>query len=87
MRVDIYSDNICPWCFIGKRHFDRAVRELGLEDVQVRWRPYQLYPRIPSAGVPRREFMRARLGDASTLNYFGLIPGCHRVEMLSLYGK
>ena len=57
MRVDIYSENICPWCFIGKRHFDRAVRELGLEDVQVRWRPYQLYPRIPSAGVPRREFM------------------------------
>ena len=65
MRVDIYSDNIYPWRLIGKRHFDRAVRELGLEDVQVRWR---------------------RLGDA-TLNYFGLIPGCHRVEMLSLYGK
>lgn len=62
MQVDIYSDNICPWCYIGKKNFDRAVARLGLETVQPRWHAFQLYPQIPAGGVPRREFMRARFG-------------------------
>ncbi|WP_279246659.1 DsbA family oxidoreductase [Candidatus Litorirhabdus singularis] len=62
MRIDIYSDNICPWCFIGKRHLDMAARNLGLTNLDTRWHAYQLYPQIPMDGVPRKEFMRARFG-------------------------
>lgn len=64
MRIDIYSDNICPWCYIGKKHLDQAVKELGREDIEVRWHPYQLYPQIPADGVDREEFMRARFGES-----------------------
>lgn len=63
MRIDIYSDNICPWCFIGKRHLDAAIGNLGLTDLDIRWHAYQLYPQIPMDGVPRKEFMRARFGS------------------------
>jgi predicted DsbA family dithiol-disulfide isomerase len=64
MRIDIYSDNICPWCFIGKRHLDAATRNLGITDLDVRWHAYQLYPQIPMDGVPRKEFMQARFGSS-----------------------
>jgi predicted DsbA family dithiol-disulfide isomerase len=63
MKIDVYSDNICPWCYIGKKHLDQAIAELGREDIEVRWHPYQLYPQIPPDGVDRKEFMRARFGD------------------------
>ena len=63
MKVEIVSDNICPWCFIGKHNFDQAVGNLGLEDIQVQWKAYQLYPQLPPEGVPRKAFMRARFGD------------------------
>lgn len=65
MQVDIYSDNICPWCYIGKKNFDQALASLQLPSVEVRWHPFQLYPQIPAAGVPRKEFMRARFGSGS----------------------
>ena len=64
MHVDIYSDNICPWCYIGKKNFDRALANLQLEQVEVRWHAFQLYPQIPASGVPRKEFMRARFGSS-----------------------
>jgi predicted DsbA family dithiol-disulfide isomerase len=63
MQVDIYSDNICPWCYIGKKNLDRALANLQLEDVELRWHAFQLYPQIPAGGIPRKEFMRARFGS------------------------
>jgi predicted DsbA family dithiol-disulfide isomerase len=63
MRIDIYSDNICPWCYIGKKHLDQAVENLGLTGLDIRWHAYQLYPQIPADGVPRKEFMKARFGS------------------------
>ena len=65
MRIDIYSDNICPWCYIGKRHLDVAIQELGMTGVELRWHAYQLYPQIPRGGVPRDEFLRARFGESA----------------------
>ncbi len=64
MRIDVYSDNICPWCYIGKKHLDQAIEDLGREDIEVRWHPYQLYPQIPPEGVDRESFMRARFGES-----------------------
>ncbi|MCU0261343.1 MAG: DsbA family oxidoreductase [Ilumatobacteraceae bacterium] len=49
--VDVWSDVVCPWCYIGKRRFERAVEQLrGEIDVEVRFRPYQLDPRAPAVG-------------------------------------
>jgi predicted DsbA family dithiol-disulfide isomerase len=65
MHIDVYSDLICPWCFIGKRRFDAVLATPVGEGVWVRWRPFQLYPRMPDEGVDRETFMRARFGDSA----------------------
>lgn len=63
LEVEIFSDVICPWCFIGKRRLDAVLTtELG-DDVVVRWRPFQLYPNIPLEGVDRAELLQRRYGD------------------------
>jgi len=64
-RLDVYSDVICPWCFIGKQHMQRALRTLGDEGLTfaVTWRPYQLNPDMPAGGVVRDDYQRAKFGS------------------------
>jgi predicted DsbA family dithiol-disulfide isomerase len=51
--VDVWSDVVCPWCYIGKRRFERAVEELlGEIDVRITYRPFQLDPSAPTVGTP-----------------------------------
>ncbi len=62
LSIEIFSDVICPWCFVGKRRMDNALAsELG-DGVSLRWRPYMLYPNIPSSGLGRFEFLQRRYG-------------------------
>ena len=62
LEIEIFSDVICPWCFIGKRRLDKVLAtELG-EGVRLRWRPYQLYPQIAPEGVDRDEYLARRYG-------------------------
>ncbi len=65
MHIDVYSDLICPWCFIGKRRLDAVLATPVGEGVWVRWRPFQLYPQLPAEGVDRATFMRARFGQSA----------------------
>lgn len=67
MKIDIISDTICPWCYIGEKKFEKAV-ELVREtrpDVQfdVRWRPFQLNPETPKEGVDRKASLKRKFGD------------------------
>ena len=64
-RLDIYSDVICPWCYIGKRHMQTALAQLEAEGrtYTVNWRPFQLNPEMPTAGVARDEYRRAKFGS------------------------
>ncbi|MBT3786912.1 MAG: DsbA family oxidoreductase [Alphaproteobacteria bacterium] len=57
MHIDIVADTICPWCYIGKRRFERALAERPDLDVTIEWRPYQLNPEMPYEGVTREEFI------------------------------
>ncbi len=59
--IDVVSDVVCPWCYVGKRRLEGALRAAG--DVEVRWRPYQLDPTIPAEGRDRQAYMRAKFGD------------------------
>ena len=66
LTIDVVSDVVCPWCFIGKRHLDRAL-ELWREEqpdcaVTVRWRPFFLNPDTPQAGEPYRPFLERKFG-------------------------
>jgi predicted DsbA family dithiol-disulfide isomerase len=50
MNVEIWSDVVCPWCYVGKRRFEKAMTEFEHpEDVSVTWRSYQLDPSAPSS--------------------------------------
>ena len=62
MTVDVVSDIICPWCFIGKRRLERASAILG-RAIDIRWHPFQLNPRMPVEGISRREYRTRKFGS------------------------
>ena len=62
MRIDIYSDIVCPWCYVGKRRLERALTSVG-SDVYVVWRPFQLNPVMPSDGMDRTTYLKAKFGS------------------------
>ncbi|MBN9523337.1 DsbA family oxidoreductase [bacterium] len=64
LAVDVISDVICPWCWVGKRRLEKAVAAVaGTHEVVVRWHPFQLNPNIPPGGVERRAYRAAKFGS------------------------
>lgn len=65
LRLDVVSDTICPWCYIGKRRLAGALAMLGAEGLAfaVTWRPFQLNPTMPKEGVARREYRTQKFGS------------------------
>jgi predicted DsbA family dithiol-disulfide isomerase len=62
--IEIASDVICPWCYIGKRRLEKALSLLdGEVQPEIRWLPFQLNPDMPAGGVPRAEYRRAKFGS------------------------
>jgi predicted DsbA family dithiol-disulfide isomerase len=65
-RIDVISDAICPWCYIGKRHLESALVTLGKQGLHftVAWHPFQLNPDMPREGVDRAQYRLAKFGSA-----------------------
>ncbi len=61
-EIEIFSDVVCPWCFIGKSRLDAVLKTEVGEGISVRWRPYLLHPLIPSEGLDRAQYMQQRYG-------------------------
>lgn len=66
MRIDVISDVICPWCYIGKRNLTESLALLAEEGLEftVSWRPYQLNPEMPAGGIARDMYRTAKFGSA-----------------------
>ncbi len=64
LAIDVVSDVICPWCFLGKRRLDKAIAMVPEAEVQVRWHPFFLDPTIPAEGIGRREYLAGKFGEA-----------------------
>src|SRR6185312_837242 len=62
LTVDVTSDIVCPWCFIGKRRLEQAATILARE-MTIRWHPFELNPGIPTEGISRREYRIAKFGS------------------------
>ncbi len=62
IRVDIVSDIVCPWCWLGARYFLNAAKQ-SKHNVELTWRPYMLDPTVPEKGVPYRNYMKSKFGD------------------------
>ncbi len=68
LTVDVVSDIVCPWCFIGKRKLEHALTELRATDpaldVVVRWHPFELNPDLPAEGIARARYVERKFGGA-----------------------
>jgi predicted DsbA family dithiol-disulfide isomerase len=64
LTIEVISDAICPWCWIGKRQIERATALLeGKLALDIRWKPFELNPGMPKEGVPRRVYRHAKFGS------------------------
>lgn len=68
VRIEVFSDVVCPWCFIGKRRLEEALRRLAAAapssaPPQVQWRAFQLNPGLPADGMERGEYVRRKFGS------------------------
>ena len=62
LQIDVVSDVMCPWCYIGKRRLEKALTMVEGIEIEVHWRPFQLDPTIPSEGRDRREYLNKKFG-------------------------
>jgi len=65
-QIDVISDVVCPWCFIGKRNLEQALETWRAkhrdQEPMVRWHPFQLNPQLPASGVPRKQYLENKFG-------------------------
>ncbi|GAA0781445.1 DsbA family oxidoreductase [Roseibium denhamense] len=64
ITIDVVSDVMCPWCFIGKRRLEAAIRAVPDLDIQVRWHPFQLDSTLPKTGKDRQQYLNDKFGGA-----------------------
>ncbi len=64
MQIDVISDPVCPWCYIGKRRLESALRLRPQITFEVRWRPFQLDPTTPPEGYDRKSYIERKFGSA-----------------------
>ena len=62
IKLDIMSDPICPWCYIGKAHLDRALESEPDHPFAIEWHPFQLNPNMPADGMDRRAYLEGKFG-------------------------
>ena len=63
IRLDIFSDPICPWCYIGKARLQRALEARPNHPFLIHWHPFQLNPDMPADGMDRRAYLEAKFGS------------------------
>ena len=62
--IEVYSDVVCPWCYVGKRRLERALDQLnGAVQTRITWRPFQLNPTMPKDGMDRTTYLEAKFGS------------------------
>ena len=71
VQIDVVSDVVCPWCYVGKRQLEQALanwreRHPGSPEPQVSWHPFQLNPGMPVEGIDRREYLAGKFGNADS---------------------
>lgn len=71
MQIDVISDTVCPWCFIGKRRLAKALAQRPDVPFDVRWRAYRLDPTIPPEGYERKAYLQAKFGDTERVKAAG----------------
>ncbi len=67
IKIDIVSDVICPWCYIGKRRLDKAIEALDhMYDFKITYHPFELHPELPPEGQNQKEYLVKKFGSQSS---------------------
>ena len=64
IELDIFSDTVCPWCYIGKKRLDNSIKKHNHLEFKQTWRPFQLNPSMPPDGMDRQEYLISKFGSA-----------------------
>ncbi len=81
IEIDVISDVMCPWCYIGKRRLEKALAMVPDVPVDIRWRPYQLDNTIPETGMDRKEYLRNKFGsDEQAAQVYGPVRAAGKDE-------
>jgi predicted DsbA family dithiol-disulfide isomerase len=82
--IDIVSDVVCPWCYIGKHRIDEALKQVTDVPVEVNWRPFFLNPWVPREGISREEYLTTKFGSVEAYKGIaGRVVGAAEQEGLS----
>lgn len=78
MNIDIISDVVCPWCYIGKRQIESALEQYaqqnpGMDPPRVAWRPFQLNPQLPAEGMSRKDYVEQKFGAARAKDVYARV--------------
>lgn len=68
IMIDVISDVVCPWCFVGRKRLQQALNLLPDVEATIHWRPYQLDPTIPASGKDRKTYMREKFGSSARVD-------------------
>jgi len=84
-RLDILSDPICPWCYIGKALLERALERAPAQDFELEWHPFQLNPEMPREGRKRRAYLEGKFGGQKPADaFYGRIAEAARAAGLEI---
>ncbi|WP_439110578.1 DsbA family oxidoreductase [Lentibacter sp.] len=89
IKLDIISDPICPWCYIGKAQLDRALEQRPDHPFVIEWHPFQLNPDMPAGGMDRRAYLEGKFGgkDAAYRAYQPIVEHSKKVGVLIEFDK
>lgn len=66
IKIDIVSDVVCPWCTIGYKRLEKAIKEMGIQDqVEIEWQPFELNPKMPVEGQDLQEHIKEKYGSTT----------------------
>ena len=68
IRLDIFSDPVCPWCYVGKANLDKALAAHPDHPFQIQWHPFQLNPDMPPEGVAKRDYLESKFGGKARVD-------------------
>lgn len=68
IRLDIFSDPVCPWCYVGKANLDRALAAHPDHPFAIQWHPFQLNPDMPAEGVAKRAYLEEKFGGKARVD-------------------
>ena len=86
IKLDIISDPICPWCYIGKSGLDRALAKNPDHPFRIEWHPFQLNPDMPEGGVDRRDYLETKFGGKeNAVRVYGQIADAAKAAGLPIH--